>query len=143
MQLTAHLKLSDFDQPEGYGCQAAEYPGEWALERAMTLAGILEAVCSELGEEEFTITSGYRTSEFNDALRNAGYPVIKDSEHCTGRAVDVIFHRARPIEVWTVALGLHVRGAIRLGGLGLYAGWVHLDIREGPLVQWLGPGSIF
>jgi uncharacterized protein YcbK (DUF882 family) len=142
MQLSEHLRLSNLDQPEGYGCAAARYPLEWVTDRALPLAGILEAVCSELGGQEFTVTSGYRTRAFNEALRAAGHPVVEDSQHCEGRAVDVVFHRARPIEVYAAVLGLHLRHKIRLGGLGLYAGWVHLDIRNGALAQWFGPGLI-
>jgi uncharacterized protein YcbK (DUF882 family) len=142
MQLSEHLRLSDLGQPEGHGYAAAEYPRQWVKLRAVPLAGILEAVCAELGEQGFTITSGYRSQAFNQALRVAGHPVVENSQHCEGRAADVVFQRARPIEVYAAALGLHLRGKIRLGGLGLYASWVHLDIRGGPLAQWFGRGLI-
>lgn len=142
MQLSEHLRLSDLDQPEGHACVPAQYPREWVIDRAIPLAEILETLCSELGGQGFTITSGYRSRDFNDALRAAGHPVIEGSQHCEGRAVDVVFQRARPIEVYAAVLGLHLQGKIRLGGLGLYSGWVHLDIRSGPLRQWFGPGLI-
>lgn len=118
------------------------YPAEWVMERAVPLALLLEEVCSELGGQGFAVTSGYRSRPFNDALRAAGHPVTQDSQHCEGRAADVVFDHARPVEVYAAALGLHLRGKIQLGGLGLYAGWVHLDIRGGSLAQWFGPGLL-
>lgn len=142
MQLSQHLKLSDLDQPEGHGCAAAQYPHKWVIDRAIPLAKILETVSSELGGQGYTVTSGYRSKDFNDALRVAGYPVVEGSQHCEGRAVDVVFQRARPIEVYAAVLGLHLQGRIRLGGLGLYSGWVHLDIRSGPFRQWFGSGLL-
>ena len=140
MQLSQHLSLTDFGQPEGYGCGAVEYPPEWVDGRAIPLATLLEEVSCELGGQGFTVTSGYRSRAFNESLRAAGHPVTEESQHCEGRAADVVFDRATPIEVYAAALGLHLRGRIRLGGLGLYAGWVHLDIRDGSLAQWFGPG---
>jgi uncharacterized protein YcbK (DUF882 family) len=142
MQLSEHLKLSDFHQQEGYGHKAVQYPAEWAEDRARPLAEVLEAVSSELGRQRFTVTSGYRSREYNEALLAAGHPVSGSSQHCEGRAADVVFDDARPIEVYAAALGLHLAGRIRLGGLGLYAGWVHLDIRDGSLAQWFGPGLL-
>jgi uncharacterized protein YcbK (DUF882 family) len=112
------------------------------MSRAVPLASVLEVVCSEVGGQVMTITSGYRSREYNEALRAAGHAVVEDSQHCEGRAADVVLDGVRPIEVFVAALGLHLCGKIRLGGLGLYAGWVHLDIRDGPLAQWFGPGSI-
>jgi len=112
------------------------------MSRAVPLASMLEAVCAEMGGRAMTITSGYRSREYNEALREAGHAVSENSQHCEGRAADVVFDGVRPIEVFVAALGLHLCGRIRLGGLGLYAGFVHLDIREGPLAQWFGPGSI-
>jgi zinc D-Ala-D-Ala carboxypeptidase len=142
MQLTEHLTLSQFDQLAGYDFPAEPYPPEWVTSRAIPLATVLEAVCSELGNPRLTVTSGYRSRAFNEALRAAGHPVAENSQHCEGLAADVVFSGVRPIEAFAAALGLHLRGKIRLGGLGLYASWVHLDIRSGPLAQWFGPGSI-
>jgi uncharacterized protein YcbK (DUF882 family) len=136
MQLSGHLVLSQLDQPAGYGCAAAPYPEEWIVERAVVLASVVDVVCQELGGRPVTVTSGYRSREFNQALRAAGYPMAENSEHCEGRAVDIAFDGVLPTEVYSVALHCHRRGLIRLGGLGLYSRWVHLDIRPGPLNQW-------
>ncbi len=136
MQLSKHLFLSQLDQPEAYGCEAVPYPEEWIQERAVILASIVEAICEELGGLPVRITSGYRSREFNRALRAVGYFTSDKSQHCEGRAVDLSFDGVSPTEVYCVALHCHYRGLIRLGGLGLYSRWVHIDIRPGMLLQW-------
>lgn len=137
MRLYQHI-LSQFHQPAGYGCEAIFYPAEWIVDRGIPLASVLEALCSELNGHTMTVTSGYRSSSFNNALRAVGYPVARNSQHCEGRAADVVFEGLEPAEVYAAALSLHRRGRIRLGGLGLYSSWVHLDIRLGPIKQWVG-----
>lgn len=136
MQLTEHFNLAEFAQPELYGCAMAEYPSEWVEERALALAYILEEVRAELGDKPVEISSGYRTPEFNGALLKAGYPVARNSQHCLGLAVDIVVPQRVPMEVYSAALGLHRLGVVRIGGLGLYSGWVHVDIRPQPLVRW-------
>ena len=137
MQLSQYLVLSQLDQPAGFGCVAAPYPEEWILERAVVLASVVDVVCQELGGRPVRVTSGYRSREFNEALRAAGYPVARNSEHSEGRAIDLVFDRVPSTEVYSIALHCHRRGMIRLGGLGLYSRWVHLDIRPGPVQQWI------
>jgi uncharacterized protein YcbK (DUF882 family) len=138
MQLSEHFTLSQLDQPAGHGCAAARYPAAWIKDRAFPLAEVLEVVRAELGGLTMTITSGYRTPELNEALRAAGRRVARSSQHCEGRAADIVVAGASPTELHAAALHSHRRGRIRLGGLGLYSGWVHVDIRPGPLSQWAG-----
>jgi uncharacterized protein YcbK (DUF882 family) len=136
MQLSEHIFLSQLDQPAAYGCEAVSYPEEWIQERAVVLASVVEIICQELGFPPLRITSGYRSREFNRALRAAGYHASEKSQHSEGRAVDLSFDGISPTEVYCAALHCHHRGLIRLGGLGLYSRWVHLDIRPGMLSQW-------
>jgi uncharacterized protein YcbK (DUF882 family) len=139
VQLTEHFTVDDFRQPALYGCRASLYPRRWIEERAIPLAHALEALRAELGGAQIQITSGYRTPALNEALRLAGQPVARNSQHRLGRAADVVVPGRSPTEVYSAALHLHRRGDVRLGGLGLYCGWVHIDIRPGPLVEWLNP----
>jgi uncharacterized protein YcbK (DUF882 family) len=138
MRLSDHVMLSQLDQPEGNGWPRVPYPREWVDERARPLAAILEFLVSRFAYSALTVISGYRSPTFNEALRAAGHPVAKHSQHCEGRAVDVRLAGVLPTETFTAALHAHHRGRIRLGGAGLYTGWVHLDIRPGRLVQWMG-----
>ena len=136
MQLSKQLFLSQLDQPAAYGCEAVPYPEEWIQERAVVLASAVEVICRELGSPPLRITSGYRSREFNRALRNAGYFTSEKSQHCEGRAVDLSFDGVSPTEVYCIALHCHHRGLIRLRGLGLYSRWVHIGIGPGELSQW-------
>lgn len=137
MQLSKHVTLSQLDQPAALDCEAVPYPQEWIQERAVVLASVIEVIYAELGSPLFRINSGYRSREFNKALMAAGYFASEKSEHSEGRAVDIVFQDVSPMEVYSVALHCHYRGLIRLGGLGVYARWVHIDIRPGKLMRWL------
>jgi hypothetical protein len=68
---------SQFDHSTGYGCAPAPYPVEWVKDRAMPLAKVLEKLCLELDRHAMTVTSGYPSRAFNEALRAAGYPVAR------------------------------------------------------------------
>jgi len=136
IRLTEHFTLDDFAQQPAYGFPAVAYPEEWIEERAIPLANVLEALRADLGGEPMQISSGYRSPDFNEALRLAGHPVAGDSQHCLGRAADIIVPGRTPLEVFLAALRLHGDRKIRLGGLGLYSGWTHVDIRPGRLIEW-------
>jgi uncharacterized protein YcbK (DUF882 family) len=138
MRLSDHVMLSDLDQLEYGGWPKVPYPPEWAEERAHPLAIVLEAMISKFAGRAWTIVSGYRSPELNEYLRVSGHPIARHSQHCEGRAVDVSFAGVPPTELFVTALHAHHRGKIRLGGVGVYSGWVHLDIRPGRLVQWMG-----
>jgi len=137
MQLSSSFNLSHFDQPEILGFPAVTYPAQWVASRAVPLAHLLEVIQAELGEP-ITITSGYRSPELNRAMRAAGHPVARISQHCDGRAADFVVPRSTPTEVYAAALYLHQRGRLTIGGLGLYCDWVHVDIRPGLLTKWIG-----
>jgi uncharacterized protein YcbK (DUF882 family) len=134
----ATLRVCDLDQPAELGCPFVRYPEEWIEERAKPLLAVLDAISQALEGARITITSGYRTPEMNDALRAAGYQVAKNSRHCEGRAADITVDGFTTTEVYSSALHCHQRGIVRIGGLGLYADWVHVDIRPGGLVRWFG-----
>jgi zinc D-Ala-D-Ala carboxypeptidase len=137
MRLTEHFTVDDLTQPASHGLPAMPFPREWIEERALPLANLLEAIRASLGGVPMRVTSGYRSPAFNEALRRAGHRVVKNSQHCLGRAADIVVPRRTPTEVYSAALDLHLRGKVRLGGLGLYAGWVHVDIRPEGLIKWI------
>lgn len=135
-RLTEHFSLDDFAQPADYGFPSVPYPEEWIEERAIPLANALEALRTGLGGSTIVISCGYRTPAFNDVLREEGHPVARDSQHCEGRAVDIIVPGRTPLEVYLAARRLHGEGKLHIGGLGVYSGWVHVDIRPGRLIDW-------
>lgn len=73
-----------------------------------------------------TITSGYRCAEHNKAV--GGSP---KSQHLVGKAADIVVTAVAPKEVYDL-LDEVMQG---WGGVGLYDGFVHLDVRCKP-ARW-------
>lgn len=104
---------------------------------------ILQPLRDEWGGPLIVI-SWYRTPDYNRMVGGADL-----STHVSAGGVDI-----RPTEIAKVgelhelALKMHREGRIRLGGLGVYPKWIHVDNRRrGALRQWGGswfgsePGS--
>jgi len=137
--VTPHFQLHEFAQGAGYGCPAEPYPEQWVQDRLLPLCEILEVLREYLGAP-IAIVSGYRSTRYNAALRAAGHAgVALHSQHCEGRAADVICGRDAP-RVHAAVLQLYQEGRLpRLGGLGRYPSWTHLDVRpSASLVRWDG-----
>lgn len=140
MQITQHFGAAEF------ACHTGDvYPPEWYADRLVPLCTALEAIRAEFGGRPVTILSGYRTPAHNAALRDAdgsGTGVAKNSQHLVGRAADITVEGVPPSEVHAAILKLDAAHAIKIGGLGLYGGWVHVDVRErdadGHLARWAG-----
>ena len=124
------------------------YPPDWVAERLTPLCAALEAIRDELGGRAIRILSGYRTQAHNDALRTSdgsGTGVAQNSQHIQGRAADIAVDGVSPSDVHAAVLRLYAAGRLpQLGGLGLYRGWVHVDVRpraaDGHLARWTGAG---
>lgn len=88
----------------------------------------LQKLRSTLGVA-FTVSSGYRTAEFNARIGGA-----KESLHLTGQAAD-IEHIG-----WDGATKLKFLGtAIAMGfSIGVYRKHFHIDTRTGVKVLWIG-----
>lgn len=83
------------------------------------------------------ILSGYRSPQHNAIVGGA-----QRSQHVEGRAADITVGGVLPSQVHRTILRLFDAGAIEIGGLGLYLGWVHVDVRPRPanghLAHWTG-----
>lgn len=134
MQITAHFSLEEFDLPvkkaQKHGLQGEKYPTEWIDSRLRPLCKALETV-REAFSRPITVISAYRTPPYNAAIGGA-----PQSQHKEGRAADFVVEGVPPRKVHAKILALYGTGAIEIGGLGLYPGFVHLDVRGGPLVTW-------
>lgn len=132
--ISTHFALSEFHSHDG-----SAYPEEWVGERLGLLCASLEVLRTELGDRPITIVSGYRSPAWNRRVGGAAM-----SRHLFGDAVDIAVDRLDPGEVYRVALALHQAGRVRWGGIGVYPGWVHLDLRPAPadghLARWVGAG---
>tara|TARA_R110000851_G_scaffold286342_1_gene440226 strand:- start:3020 stop:3319 length:300 start_codon:yes stop_codon:yes gene_type:complete len=80
-----------------------------------------------------TINSGYRSEEYNASIKGSS----KKSQHVMGRAADIVVKGMTPVKVTEVIERLISNGDMLQGGLGLYKGFVHYDIR-GTKVRWNG-----
>jgi len=123
---------------EEFHCHSGElYPSLWIVERLRPLCLVLERLREELGHRSITIVSGYRSPSHNAAVGGA-----KQSQHMAGRAADITADGVEPPAVHAALLALFRSGAIEIGGLGLYPGWVHVDVRPRPqsghLCEWSG-----
>lgn len=75
------------------------------------------------------ITSGYRCPKHNAEIGGA-----KNSQHTKGTAADIKSPGATPLELFALAAQIPA-----IKGLGLYEGWVHIDVRDAPRrVVWKG-----
>lgn len=76
-----------------------------------------------------TITSGYRSPEYNASVRNRGGLAAKASLHQYGMAADIIMDGVPSERVW------HTVKSVGFGGAGYYHGrTVHVDV--GPARSW-------
>lgn len=74
-------------------------------------------------DQPVTITSGYRCKAHNKAI--GGAPL---SYHLEGKAADIKVRDTDPAEVFNILEPLKI-------GLGIYDGWVHIDVR-GHRARW-------
>jgi len=145
---------SRFFSIDEFRCHSGEpYPAAWADDRLQALCNVLDTI-RDAWEGPITVVCGYRTAAYNAALaeasakRNGGVSgVAQNSQHIQGRAADVrpaapTVERVR--ELHALVRRLFDEGKLpQLGGLGLYPGFVHVDVRakqNGHLATWGGIG---
>jgi uncharacterized protein YcbK (DUF882 family) len=91
---------------------------------------LLALVQAEFGGQPILITSGYRTQATNDRLRQQGIDAARNSFHLHGQAADIKIPGVSPPRIAAVG------SILGIGGVGVYPGFVHLDI--GPQRFWRG-----
>jgi len=145
---------SRFFSTDEFRCHSGEpYPAAWTEDRLQALCAALDAI-RDAWDAPIIVVCGYRTAAYNAALaaesarRNGGVSgVAQNSQHIQGRAADVrpaapTIERVR--ELHTMVARMFDAGKLpQLGGLGLYPGWIHVDVRakvNGHLATWGGNG---
>lgn len=93
------------------------------------LVNLLEQIRSEIGGKSIKILSGYRCFEHNQKVE--GKP---RSQHLLGNAADIQVDGMTPKEVQTF---LNTHFDTRIGGMGQYATFTHVDVRDG-YARWKG-----
>lgn len=142
LPVTQHFSVAEFAQHDG-----TPYPAEWIADRLHPLCETLEVVRAAAGGLPMAIDSGYRTEEYDQrlydahqaALRAAGKPddhLVAEptsSQHPKGRAADITHSKLTPLQLFSLVLELYEAGKLpRLGGVGLYRTFVHIDVRPRP-----------
>lgn len=133
------LRSKYFTVPEFDCHDGTAYPEGWADDRLQALCETLDVIREAWGGPLFVV-SGYRSAAYNARVGGA-----KASQHVQGRAADVrptSVTAERVRELHDMVLRLHAEGKLpRLGGLGIYGRWIHVDVRAGTrLARWTGAG---
>lgn len=130
-----HFPIHEFDQQDRHGFSYVPYPPEWVADRLNPLREQLEILRAALGGRPMRIVSGYRSPGYNAALPGAA----RRSQHMAGRAADIKVDGLTAKAVHDKALDLVRAGVMRLGGLGSYPTFTHIDIRPTTrLHRWTG-----
>ncbi len=95
------------------------------------LAANLQVLRDFLGEPVH-INSAYRTPAHNKRI--GGEP---NSQHLLAKAADITVKSKSPSQLASIIEKLIAAGKMKQGGLGLYKGFVHTDIR-GRKARWRG-----
>lgn len=125
MQLTKNFSLHEF------ACNDANNtPVPFDLQpNVAELAKNLQVLRDVLGEP-IHINSAYRTVAYNAKVGGK-----KNSFHLKAMAADITTKNKSPLELYIIIEQLISIGKMKQGGLGLYKGFVHYDIR-GIHVRW-------
>lgn len=123
MQLTKNFYKIEFESRDG-----AKMP-DYVLQNIKELADNLQKVRDILAEA-INISSGYRSEAHNKIVGG-----VKNSQHLLGKAADVSMKNYTSKELAVIFEDLILNGVIKEGGLGLYNGFVHYDIR-GTRARW-------
>jgi uncharacterized protein YcbK (DUF882 family) len=118
MQLTENFSLHEFDCNDG-----TPVPDE-LLHNVESLAGQLQILRDYL-KEPVRINSAYRHANYNKRIGGA-----PDSMHVRAMAADITVKSKTPKQVKAIIERLIKAKKLKFGGIGLYAGFVHVDIRE-------------
>lgn len=89
----------------------------------------LEDLRHAAGDRPITIVSGYRSPEYNEALRKRSSGVAKNSQHLYATAADIRVSGLTPSQVYKLADPI-----FKDGGMGKYDTFVHVDV--GPARRW-------
>lgn len=140
MKITEHFDSLEFSCRDGnlYPLDRSTEIGTWLKTRLLSLCETLEIIREAAGGGSIRITSGYRTLEYN---RKLGSP--DTSQHVKGRAADIQHSTLTVEKLHELVLSLYRAGRLpKLGGIGLYPSFLHLDVRprleDGHLSRWYG-----
>jgi uncharacterized protein YcbK (DUF882 family) len=131
MRVGLHFDAHEFAQPARHGFPYTPYPHKWHGTRLKSLVEILDKIRSIVGAPVHVL-SGYRSPKYNKAIRGARF-----SKHVKGQAADIKVNGIDARTLHDLILALHNCGVIKVGGLGSYSSFVHVDVRRtNRLARW-------
>lgn len=123
------MKLTkDFYLHEFYCNDGTPVP-EMFINNVKFLAFNLQVLRDEI-KEPLHINSAYRTTLYNKKI--GGKPM---SQHLTASAADLTTKNISPKKLASIIEALIKAGKMKQGGIGIYPGFVHYDIR-GTKARW-------
>ena len=118
MQLTKNFSLSEF------ACRDGRPVPDIYLPNVQQLAENLQILRDEIGEP-IHINSSYRPPDYNKKIGGA-----KNSQHLTASAADITCKSKSPKQLAAIVERLIKEGKLYFGGIGIYPGFIHVDIRK-------------
>ena len=122
MKLTENFNLSEFECK--CGCSMPDFVKKNIIELAENLQVLRDTV------GRLDLTNAYRCKEHNADVGGA-----VNSQHLKGKAADVKSSVMSPSEIAVVVDDLMKSEKFKLGGVGIYNTFTHVDIR-GSRVRW-------
>lgn len=123
MKLTENFSIEEFACKDG-----TQVPVEF-LNNVQVLSKNLQVLRDEIGEP-LHVNSGYRTVSYNK--RVGGKPA---SQHLKAKAADITAKNFTPRKLAAKIESLIKSGKMKQGGIGIYPGFVHYDVR-GIKARW-------
>lgn len=123
MKLTKNFELSEFN------CRDGRVVPQKYIANVKELAANLQVLRDEIGEPVH-VNSCYRPPDYNKKV--GGKPA---SKHLTASAADITAKGYTPKQLAAVIERLIAEGKMKQGGIGIYPGFVHYDIR-GVRARW-------
>ena len=118
MQLSKNFTQKEFNSKDG-----ASMPDE-VLRNIQLLSEQLQIIRDYTGKS-ITINSGYRSPGHNASIGG-----VSNSQHVLGKAADIVIDGMSPADTYALIEYLNDKGVIKIGGLGSYNTFTHVDIRE-------------
>lgn len=123
MRLTENFNLIEF------ACKDGTQVPDNLICNVQTLAENLQVLRDHLGEP-VRLNSGYRTPTYNKRIGGA-----KNSQHVLAKAADITVKSKTPRQLATIIEKLIAAGKMKQGGIGIYPGFTHYDVR-GVKARW-------
>ncbi len=118
MKITKNFSSEEFD------CRDGTPVPESLKANVVELANNLQVLRDEIGEP-IHINSAYRYPAYNKKI--GGKPA---SQHLKAKAADITAKSFTPKQLAAVIEKLIKEGKLWFGGIGIYPGFVHVDIRK-------------